>query len=118
MGVVFKIFVRGGIAVERITKEQCAIDDLAEKAGGYFALPTEDDIAYTDLLFDLCRQFKIHYYSTTPKKRAFVEEVTRITWRGKRKSGLVCGWMFVRRFPLDLHGKMCGKEQRAPGRKQ
>ncbi len=104
--------------MERITKEQCAIDDLAEKAGGYFALPTEDDIAYTDLLFDLCRQFKIHYYSTTPKKRAFVEEVTRITWRGKRKSGLVCGWMFVRRFPLDLHGKMCGKEQRAPGRKQ
>ena len=66
--------------MERITKEQCAIDDLAEKAGGYFALPTEDDIAYTDLLFDLCRQFKIHYYSTTPKKRAFVEEVTRITW--------------------------------------
>ena len=66
--------------MERITKEQCAIDDLAEKAGGYFALPTEDDIAYTDLLFDVCRQFKIHYYSATPKERAFVEEVTRVTW--------------------------------------
>lgn len=66
--------------MERITKGQCAIDDLAEKAGGYFALPTEEDIAYTDLLFDVCRQFKIHYYSATPKERMFVEEVTRVTW--------------------------------------
>lgn len=66
--------------MERITDRQCIIDDLADQAGGYFAPPTEDDIAYTDLLFDVCRQFKIHYYSATPKERCFVEEVTRVTW--------------------------------------
>ena len=66
--------------MERITDGQCVIDDLADQAGGYFALPTEDDIAYTDLLFDICRQFKIYYYSATPKERKFVEEVTRVTW--------------------------------------
>ena len=66
--------------MERLTNGQCAIDDLAEQAGGYFSLPTEEDIAYTDLLFDVCRQFKIHYYSATSKERKFVEEVTRVTW--------------------------------------
>ena len=70
-------------------QEQCAIDDLAEKAGGYFGLPTKDDIAYTDLLFDVCWQFKIHYYSATPKERAFVEKVTRGIWaRQEERAGV------------------------------
>ena len=58
----------------RITSGLFAIDDLAEQAGGYFALPTEEDIAYTDLLFEICEKFRIHYYSATPKERQFVEE--------------------------------------------
>ena len=62
------------------------IDELAERAGGYFAMPTQDDIAYTDLLFDVCRQFGIHYYSATPKEKAFVEEVTRVTWAKEQET--------------------------------
>lgn len=56
------------------------IDDLAAQAGGYFAPPTEGSTAYTELLFDVCRQFGIRYYSATKKERHFVEEVTRVTW--------------------------------------
>jgi len=56
------------------------IDDLAAQAGGYFAPPKEEDMAYTELLFDVCRQFGIRYYSATKKERYFVEEVTRVTW--------------------------------------
>ena len=41
------------------------IDELAEQAGGYFAMPFQDDMAYTDLLFDICQQFGIRYYSVT-----------------------------------------------------
>ena len=68
-----------------------AIDDLAAKAGGYFALPSSDDLAYTELLFDICKQFGIRYYSATPKERAFVEEVTRVTWEKQQeaKTGIV-----------------------------
>lgn len=62
------------------------IDELAERAGGYFAMPTQDDIAYTDLLFDICRQFGIHYYSATLKEKAFVEEVTRVTWAKEQEA--------------------------------
>ena len=29
------------------------IGELAEQAGGYFAMPSQDDMAYTDLLFDI-----------------------------------------------------------------
>lgn len=67
------------------------IDDLAAKAGGYFALPSSDDLAYTELLFDICKQFGIRYYSATPKERAFVEEVTRVTWEKQQeaKTGIV-----------------------------
>ena len=56
------------------------LDELADAAGSYFAMPTEEDLAYTELLFDICRQFGIRYYSATQKERAFVEEVTRVTW--------------------------------------
>lgn len=61
-------------------REYYTVDELAEQAGGYFALPTKESIAFTDLLFDVCRQFGIHYYSATAKEKAFVEEVTRVTW--------------------------------------
>ena len=56
------------------------IDTLAAQAGGYFALPSEESMEYTDLLFDVCQQFGIRYYSATKKERHFVEEVTRVTW--------------------------------------
>ena len=56
------------------------LDDLASEAGGYFAMPTEEGIAYTELLFSVCEQFGIRYYTATEKERCFVEEVTRVTW--------------------------------------
>ena len=62
------------------------IDELAEQAGGYFAMPSQDDMAYTDLLCDICQQFGIRYYSATPKEKAFVEEVTRVTWAKEQES--------------------------------
>ena len=60
--------------------ERYVIDDLAAQAGGYFAPPAKEDMAYTELLFDVCEQFGIRYYSATKKERHFVEEVTRVTW--------------------------------------
>lgn len=56
------------------------IDILAEEAGGYCAAPSKQEMEYTDLLFSICKQFGIRYYSATPKERYFVEEVTRVTW--------------------------------------
>ena len=49
--------------------ERKKIDDLAMQAGGYFSLPSEDSMAYTELLFDICQQFGIHYYTATPKRQ-------------------------------------------------
>lgn len=61
-------------------KNKYVIDVLAGKAGGYIAPPSEASVAYTNLLFEICAQFGIRYYSATPKERYFVEEVTRVTW--------------------------------------
>jgi hypothetical protein len=71
-------------------EKEYAIDVLADEAGGYFTPPTKEDMAYTDLLFDICDQFGIRYYSATPKERYFVEEVTRATWtvQQARKRGI------------------------------
>lgn len=60
------------------------LDDLAAEAGGYFAKPDKESIAYTELLFDVCKQFGIRYYTATEKERYFVEEVTRVTWELKQ----------------------------------
>ena len=62
------------------------IDELAEQAGGYFVPPSEEDIRYLELLFDVSRQFGIRYYSATPKERYFVDEVTRLTWARQQEA--------------------------------
>lgn len=56
------------------------VDILADQAGGYFSAPSDQELAYTDLLFSICEQFGIRYYRATPKERYFVEEVARVTW--------------------------------------
>ena len=63
---------------------QYVIDDLADQAGGYFAMPTAEEMEYTDLFFSVCQQFGIRYGSATPKEKYFVEEVTRVTWAHMR----------------------------------
>ena len=60
--------------------EKYIIDDLAEEAGGYFALPTEESLEYTNLLFSICDKYGIQYYKATAKEKYFVEEITRVTW--------------------------------------
>lgn len=45
--------------MEKMEDAFIEMDALAEQAGGYFALPSEENIEYTDLLFDICRQFGI-----------------------------------------------------------
>ena len=76
--------------MQKIENAFIEMDALAEQAGGYFALPSEENIEYTDLLFDVCRQFGIRYYSATPKEQHFVEEVTRVTWANmqEEKTGI------------------------------
>lgn len=73
-------------------KEQYAIDILAAEAGGYVAPPSEESIAYTNLMFDICAQFGIRYYTATPKERYFVDEVTRVTWAKleEKRTGIKC----------------------------
>ena len=56
------------------------IDLLATEAGGYFAVPSQEEMEFTDLFFSICKQFGIRYASATPKERFFVDEVTRVTW--------------------------------------
>ena len=76
--------------MDKKNNAQYVIDELASQAVGYFSVPTQEDIAYTDLLFDVCQQFGIHYYTATPKERYFVEEVTRVTWakQQEEKTGI------------------------------
>lgn len=46
--------------MEKMLDERYKIDELADAAGGYFAMPSADELAYTELLFDVCDQFGIH----------------------------------------------------------
>ena len=59
----------GAMSAEVGTRYQ--IDILANQAGGYFSAPGERELAYIDLLFSVCEQFGIRYYSATPKERYF-----------------------------------------------
>ena len=73
-----------------MTPERKKIDDLAGQVGGDFSLPSEGSMAYAELLFDICQQFGIHYYTVPKKERYFGEEVTRVTWakQQEEKSGI------------------------------
>jgi hypothetical protein len=72
--------LEGGFGMNAHDDPQFAIDDLAAKAGGYFVMPSKEEMAFTDLFFNICNQFGIHYASASPKARFFVDEVTRVTW--------------------------------------
>ena len=60
------------------------IDILAEKAGGYCAAPSEQEMEYTDLLFSICAEHGIRYYSATKTERCFVEELARRAWEERK----------------------------------
>lgn len=65
---------------QKALMERYKLDVLADEAGGYVSMPTEEGMEYTDLFFSVCRQFGIRYNHATPKEKCFVEEVTRVTW--------------------------------------
>lgn len=73
-------------SLEHKKDAQYVIDELAAQSGGYFSMPTPEDAAYTDLLFDVCQQFGIRYYSASAKEKAFVEEITRVTWAKQQEA--------------------------------
>lgn len=87
--------------MDKKNNAQYTIDELASQAGGYFSMPTQEDIAYIDLLFDVCQQFGIRYYSASAKEKAFVEEVTRVTWRSSRKLQQKSSRISVLRFQYN-----------------
>lgn len=65
------------------------MDQLALEAGGYVQAMTEEELEYTNLFFDICKQFGIHYASADKKEKYFIDEVTRVTWARmqEKKSG-------------------------------
>ena len=42
--------------------------------------PGEREMEYTDLLFSICAEHGIRYYSATKTERCFVEELARRAW--------------------------------------
>lgn len=44
------------------------LDILAEQVSGYFSVPSEAELAYTDLLFSVCEQFGIYVLQRTPER--------------------------------------------------
>ncbi len=91
----------GGIIMSRNPEDIYTIDILAEQSDGYFALPSAENMEYTDLLFDVCEQFGIRYYSAASKERHFVEEVTRVTWSKMREKKAVSNRIFTPPSQLD-----------------
>ena len=71
--------------MEKMLDERYKIDELADAAGGYFAMPSADELAYTELLFDVCDQFGIHYYAADKKARAFGSDTRNMGKAAGRK---------------------------------
>ena len=66
-------------------EERYQIDILAAEAGGYVRPISEEDKAFINLLFNVCKQFGVNYYDADEKDRYFVEEVTRVAWARKQE---------------------------------
>ena len=60
--------------------ETMQLDELAEQAGGYFAMPSADDLAYTALPFLIFNPVGIRHYTASPKVKSFVFVLTRVSW--------------------------------------
>ena len=80
-----------------IINERYEIDELADAAGGYFAMPSADELAYTELLFDVCDQFGIHYYSADKRVSALHLPRKREYVYASRK-GFTSGWFFLEEY--------------------
>ena len=66
--------------------DECyTLDVLAAEAGRYFSPPSEDVIAFVELLFTTNERLGIHYYSVTPEERKMVEKETMSIWNCTHK---------------------------------
>lgn len=45
---------------------------------------TADDKAYYEIFFQMCRKFHINWATATDKEKAFITEVTRVTYERSR----------------------------------
>ena len=54
-------------------------------ASWYFAKDPEAD-RYYDIFFMMCRKYQVNWASAGMKERAFIEEVTRVTYERDRAS--------------------------------
>ena len=63
----------------------------------YFREDPERDI-YNKFFFQFCRQFNVRWMTATPKERAFIEEITRITYEKDRARRLGLPLSDVRPF--------------------
>ncbi len=73
---------------DMIINERYEIDELADAAGGYFAMPSADELAYTELLFDVCDQFGISALHL-PRTREYVYA---------SRKGFTSGWFFLEEY--------------------
>ena len=63
----------------------------------YFREDPERD-QYNKFFFQFCRQFNVRWMTATPKERAFIEEITRITYEKDRARRLGLPLSDVRPF--------------------
>lgn len=56
-------------------------------AAWYCRKEPEEERFY-EIFFQLCRQYRVHWASATPKEKDFIEEVTRVTYERDRTQRL------------------------------
>lgn len=49
-----------------------------------YLLAAEQDKAYYDIFFQMCRKFHVEWASATDKEKNFISEVTRVTYERKQ----------------------------------
>ena len=49
----------------------------------YFRKAPEEELFY-DIFFQLCRKYNVRWASASDKERAFIEEITRVTYERDR----------------------------------
>ena len=52
---------------------------IKSEAESYFRKDAEEEIYY-DIFFRMCRKYNINWSNASSKERAFIEEVTRVTY--------------------------------------
>lgn len=73
------------------------------KYAEWYCRKEPEEERFYEIFFRLCQKYNVRWASATPKEKAFIEEVTRVTTRGTRHSGLDC---LYQKFVLLLSHKV------------